>query len=531
MRNICWQLVIFIILIGYPIQAQNIADGRYLADGTWQPRNQNVTTDVMPSYGGDWPTITDWGDDVRLTYFESPNAHNPEIAVVGDYVYVVWWYLYGDTINFVRSTDGGMSWEDNRRISELEMHNAVIPNISASGSHVYVVYKGGMTYQGVYLQRSTNYGATWLPTQALYITARNYGARPTIVSSQSNVYIVFRINIDITPPGDWDYYFVRSTDYGETWSDTMYVSDTTATGLGPDIALNNNGLHLIRGKNLSSSVTEILYNRSTDGGDSWEGCQILSHNDTSGSFWPQIAAWGDSNVIVSWTDYKYSPYGWTGDAFICTSTDNGVTWDAPIQMTDLHLVKSTDISADENGRVVLTYSDFRFGDREIFGNISYDGGRTWEGEERLSEADGHSIEPSAVISDGISHLAWADARQNPDQTIYEVYYKRGDFQTGIQDDEIALPFKEKISAAYPNPFNGATSITLNDMKGGDVEIKIYDIRGRLIRNLVAFNIQGGDKKAVWDATDNSGRRVSSGIYFARVETPQTIEIKKLLFLR
>lgn len=59
-------------------------------------------------------------------------------------------------------------------------------------------------------------------------------------------------------------------------------------------------------------------------------------------------------------------------------------------------------------------------------------------------------------------------------------------------------------------------------KGGDVRIKIIDITGRLVRTLYAK-----EGKAVWDALDNSGRNVSSGIYFAGVDdqnhlrTPRT----------
>ena len=183
MRTI-FVLMIFLILTSYSY-SQEPADGRWLDEETWQPRNQHATIDNSPGSGGDWPVIAEWG---------------PEIAISSDYIYVVWWYLYGDTIYFVRSTDGGLNWGDNRRISELNMWNAAIPKISASGSNVYVVYRGWLTYQGIYLQRSTDYGVSWLPTQALYITARNYGGVPTIVAKQNNVYIVFRIHIDLKAP-------------------------------------------------------------------------------------------------------------------------------------------------------------------------------------------------------------------------------------------------------------------------------------------------------------------------------------------
>jgi len=521
---------VFLIILTSYLYGQETSDGRWLDEETWQPRNQHATIDNSPGSGGGWPVVTDWGDDVRLTYFDDPRAHNPEIAVYGDNVYVAWFKLYENKIFFLRSANGGGAWYENVQISDDSTYNAVIPQISAWGDNVYVVYRAWRPYQGIYLKRSTDRGATWQETQSLYYTARNYGGVPVVTSSNNNVYVVFRIAVDLVPPGNADYYMVKSSDFGVSWSDTMFVSDTIASGLGPDLSLNNEGLHLIRGKNLSSSVTEILYNRSTDEGESWEGPYLLSHYDTSGSFWPQIAAWGNSNVIVSWTDYKYSPYAWTGDAFICRSTDNGQTWTQPIQMTDPHLVESTDVSANGD-TVLLVYSDFRYGHPEIMANVSYDGGRTWVGEERLTEAPGYSIEPSCELGNGIGHVTWSDARNNPDITIYEVYYKRGDLQTGVSDTLRVLPSSDRIVSSYPNPFNSSTTIAVNYSKGGDVGIGIYDIQGRLIKELQARNFQGGDKKAVWDATNISGQRVSSGIYFVRVETPQTVKVKKLLYLR
>jgi len=157
-------------------------------------------------------------------------------------------------------------------------------------------------------------------------------------------------------------------------------------------------------------------------------------------------------------------------------------------MTDLHLVKATDISADGD-TVFLAYSDYRYGDREIMGNISYDGGRTWQGEIRLTDAPGQSVEPSCELRDGVAHLTWCDGRLDPQWTYYEVYYKRGE------------------------------------------SIRIYDITGRLVRVLETTNKEGGEIKAAWDAKDNSGKDVSSGVYFARVSTPQAVKIKKLLYLR
>jgi hypothetical protein len=78
----------------------------------------------------------------------------------------------------------------------------------------------------------------------------------------------------------------------------------------------------------------------------------------------------------------------------------------------------------------------------------------------------------------------------------------------------------------PNPFNTTTLLTLNGLEGGDAEIGIYGITGVLVKTLLTK-----EGKAAWDATDNSGRKVSSGIYFAGVETQQKSRAIKLVYLK
>jgi hypothetical protein len=81
--------------------------------------------------------------------------------------------------------------------------------------------------------------------------------------------------------------------------------------------------------------------------------------------------------------------------------------------------------------------------------------------------------------------------------------------------------------AYPNPFNTSTILTFSDLKGG--EIRIFDIKGQLIRTF--FTRGENQRRIVWDATDASGKTVSSGIYFARARTPQGPSTIKLLLLK
>ncbi|UCE67422.1 MAG: hypothetical protein JSU85_05245 [Candidatus Zixiibacteriota bacterium] len=192
-------LITLFILTSYSY-SQQTADGRWLTDEIWQPRNQNATIDNSPGHNGCWPVTTEWGEDIRLTYFDDPHAHNPEVAVYDINVYIAWWYLETNAIHFIRSTDYGYSWAEDVQISDETTYNAVMPQISAWGDNVYVVYRAWRPYEGIYLKRSTDRGATWLETQSLYYTARNYGGVPVVTSFNNNVYVVFRIKTDIAPP-------------------------------------------------------------------------------------------------------------------------------------------------------------------------------------------------------------------------------------------------------------------------------------------------------------------------------------------
>jgi hypothetical protein len=88
--------------------------------------------------------------------------------------------------------------------------------------------------------------------------------------------------------------------------------------------------------------------------------------------------------------------------------------------------------------------------------------------------------------------------------------------TGASDPEPARPAR---SPAWrpPNPFNPSTTISFDvPASGGDVRLELYDARGRLVRTLVSGRRDPGRQEAVWNGRDAAGRRVPSGVYFARL---------------
>ncbi len=81
------------------------------------------------------------------------------------------------------------------------------------------------------------------------------------------------------------------------------------------------------------------------------------------------------------------------------------------------------------------------------------------------------------------------------------------------------------------PFNPRTIIKYNLPQKTKVTIKIYNILGQLVKTLVD-EVQGsGVHQIAWKGENNSGQKVSSGIYFYRIQTEDFVEVKKMIFIK
>ena len=89
-----------------------------------------------------------------------------------------------------------------------------------------------------------------------------------------------------------------------------------------------------------------------------------------------------------------------------------------------------------------------------------------------------------------------------------------------------------LAANYPNPFNPATTIRYALPQAADVELTVYNVVGQPVRTLVAEPQRAGRYVVEWDATDDSGHSVSSGLYFYRLQAGGEFrEVKKMLLLK
>jgi len=97
---------------------------------------------------------------------------------------------------------------------------------------------------------------------------------------------------------------------------------------------------------------------------------------------------------------------------------------------------------------------------------------------------------------------------------------------GIRKIDEKIPNKFNLYQNYPNPFNPTTNIKFDLPKNLFVSLKIYDILGKEVANLISSELTAGSYNAEWNAS-----QYSNGIYFYRIETGNYKETKKMLLIK
>lgn len=107
-----------------------------------------------------------------------------------------------------------------------------------------------------------------------------------------------------------------------------------------------------------------------------------------------------------------------------------------------------------------------------------------------------------------------------------------DLSSAVGNGEIKTVIKSfKLLQNYPNPFNPSTIIEYQIPKEGNVEIKIFSIDGRLVKIFDNTHSASGLYTVMWDARNDAGHTVASGLYIYRVTFQNSVLAKKMLFVK
>ena len=92
--------------------------------------------------------------------------------------------------------------------------------------------------------------------------------------------------------------------------------------------------------------------------------------------------------------------------------------------------------------------------------------------------------------------------------------------------DVYRPSVFSLGAAYPNPFNPSTSITLDVSDGGNVNVSVYNLMGQVVSTLTDGYMNAGTYTFSWNASEQV-----SGMYLLRAETSGYVSTQKLLLIK
>ena len=93
------------------------------------------------------------------------------------------------------------------------------------------------------------------------------------------------------------------------------------------------------------------------------------------------------------------------------------------------------------------------------------------------------------------------------------------------------PERLSLRGNYPNPFNPHTTIAFTLPGQAEVELRIYDVRGRLVRTLDPGVLEAGAHSLQWNGLNDTGNAAVSGVYICRCEAGGTVALDRMVLLR
>ena len=132
----------------------------------------------------------------------------------------------------------------------------------------------------------------------------------------------------------------------------------------------------------------------------------------------------------------------------------------------------------------------------------------------ISNAIKNQLQPLAVTYNDNAYVIWSDTRSSGKTDIYNIYAQKVGYLTNSIDDEEIPDQFNYLRQNFPNPFKTNTSISFNiDVdQYEDAKVKIFNVKGQQIRS-----IDVEENQIIWNGRNTSGKIVSAGIYFYKLE--------------
>lgn len=135
---------------------------------------------------------------------------------------------------------------------------------------------------------------------------------------------------------------------------------------------------------------------------------------------------------------------------------------------------------------------------------------------------------SIEVASNLEHVYICCDFNGDGQVDYNIYPSN---ITDVEEPDVPVAYSVMLYQNVPNPFNPTTNIRFDLPSSEHVKLNVYNIKGELIATLLDQKMNAGRNEVSWDAKDNNGMAVASGIYFYRLVAGDFVQTKKMVLLR
>jgi hypothetical protein len=109
-----------------------------------------------------------------------------------------------------------------------------------------------------------------------------------------------------------------------------------------------------------------------------------------------------------------------------------------------------------------------------------------------------------------------------------IYVNRYDYLSVLNE---GIPTEFALHENYPNPFNPSTTLRFDLPYSGDVNLMIYNMLGQKVKSFDMRGIQAGKHILSWNATNDFGEKVGTGVYLYQLQTKGFMKTRKMIFMK
>ncbi len=426
--------------------------------------------------------------------------HDAIIAVnsIGDNYSIVWLqtvddicYLYANLFDGA----GNQQWQDNLVVRTFDLNTGYCPSeacadLTDDGLLILWEEYSYNSFYDIMGQRIVDGQLAWQEPVTIYQNAyldemeifRNYALVIT-----NGVLRVLKIDEDGSPC--------------EGWSATGTIVSFLDYFCRFNCELSSEGLLLGWLERVDDHYELKVHIIHDDGSEKWDDPQTIIA-EIAGSY-PEITVIDDSMIAV----YTY------GGSVLAQAFDLDCNplWEEPALLDpDDGII--ADMVATQDGALVVYYrQDYydEYHSEVLLQHVSKNGEAMDEPDIVCSGSGSRYYADIVPSTDGKYFIVWGDNRDPVSRCTYAQAYQLEIITATDQEHVSQLGPSLYI---YPNPFNPETTVRFSLSADSKVDLKVFNVKGQLVRTLCDEALPVGNHEITWDGTDNAKKSVSSGVY-------------------